>query len=88
MNIDSSPFFKKRLKKIVKKNISLANTIDKQLKLLNIQPGHPSLNLHKINDLDRNLWSITVKGNLRILFKYSGEGIILTNIGNHDEVYK
>jgi mRNA-degrading endonuclease YafQ of YafQ-DinJ toxin-antitoxin module len=88
MNIDSPPYFTKRLNKIVRKNTKLAEKIDKQINLLNTNPEHHSLALHKINDPERNLWSMTVKGNVRILFKYTDEGILLTNIGNHDKVYK
>ena len=35
----------------------------------------------------RHYWSISIKGNLRIIFEYIENGIILLDIGTHDDVY-
>jgi len=32
-------------------------------------------------------WSISITDSIRVIFQYIPEGIVLTDIGTHDEVY-
>jgi len=50
-------------------------------------PNHNSLRLHKINAKGEQAWSISVDMKIRILFVYEKDGIVLVDIGTHDEVY-
>lgn len=87
MNIYLDPCFLRSYKKLTKKNPHLKSIIKNKIKLFQENPNNPSLRLHKLLGKKVNQWSLAVRTNLRILFVYSGEDVILTNIGSHDEVY-
>lgn len=87
MKIHLSKKFKKKLDKIYNKDRKIVSLIDKQLGIFKNNPCHPSLRLHKISGKKTENWSITVRGNLRIIFTFYQEGILLVDIGSHDEVY-
>jgi addiction module RelE/StbE family toxin len=87
MNILSSSYFQKKYKKIVKKDPHLIELIEKKFILLQSAPTHPSLRLHKLTGKLTDSWSISIRTNLRIIFQYVENDILLTNIGSHDEVY-
>jgi hypothetical protein len=57
-----------------------------KLKIFVTNPRHPGLRLHKIGAKE-DAWSISVDLKLRILFVYRSYGILLVDIGTHDEVY-
>lgn len=86
MQIKYSSSFESKYKKLVKKNKSLQKKIAQKIDLLSSNPKHPSLRLHKIES-KFDAWSISVNMNLRILFVYRSYGILLVDIGGHDEVY-
>lgn len=67
----------KKFKKIVEEKITL----------FTLSPNHNSLRLHKINLRGDQAWSISIDMKTRILFVYEDDGIILADIGSHDEVY-
>lgn len=50
-------------------------------------PKHPSLRLHKLSRKNIELWSISIKGNLQIIFQYVKKGILITDISSHNQVY-
>jgi len=86
MKILISPYFERKYKKLIKKDRSLSKILDKKFSLFRKNKKYPSLRLHKLEGKVEE-WSISVKGNLRIIFKYVKEGIYITDIGPHDEVY-
>ncbi len=86
MLILPSKHFSAKYRKIVRKHPKLSEKIDTQLKLLIINPKHPSLRLHKISG-KYSVWSISVTADLRILFDFVKTGVLLIDIGTHDEVY-
>ena len=79
--------FKKKLDKLYRQDRKIVSLIDKQLGLFKSNPRHPSLRLHKISGKKAEDWSLTIKGNLRIVFTFYQEGILLIDVGSHDEVY-
>lgn len=83
---ETSNFFKK-LERLAKRNSDLRLKIDKKLQLLVTDSRSNSLRLHKINSRQKEVWSVSVDMKLRILFSYVDDGILLINIGGHDEVY-
>ena len=87
MRIFVSPSVSSKFKKITKKEPGIAKTIDRKLGLFSQNPNHPSLRLHKLTGKHIEEWSISVKGNLRITFLFVKEGIYITGIGTHEEVY-
>ncbi|EGU42484.1 type II toxin-antitoxin system YafQ family toxin [Vibrio scophthalmi] len=80
--------YKRKAKKFFKKHPNLLNQYEKTLKLLIINPAHPSLRLHSI--ASKNLHSISINMSYRVLLsiqiKEDGT-IILVDIGSHDDVY-
>jgi len=84
-NIEYSSRFVKQLKKLPKDIIDIAI---KKEKLFKLNPLHPSLRLHELHGKLKNLWSISLNKNYRIIFQRQQDGTILfVSIGKHD-IYK
>jgi addiction module RelE/StbE family toxin len=79
----------KRAKKFVKKHPELINQYSKTLKLLELNPAHPSLRLHKLQGKLADYYSISINITYRITIDFiiDKNSIIPINIGKHDEVY-
>lgn len=86
--ISTDTYFKK-LKKFIKKHPEILERYAKTIKLLEVDPYHPSLRLHKLQGKLKEYQSIsiTIKYRLIIDFIIEDERIILLDIGSHDEVY-
>lgn len=87
MKIFPSSYFFKKSKKLFKKRPELKNKVEQKLKIFEVTPNHPALELHKLKGELRDCWGVTIEKNLRITFVYVPEGILLISIGSHDEVY-
>ncbi len=87
MRYQSTPAFSRQLNKLTKKYHTLPNILDKKLKLFLENPDHPSLRLHKLTGNLGDHWSLSITKDIRVLFRYTNEGILFTCIGTHDEVY-
>jgi len=77
-----------RLKKIKQKQPQLFKKIQKQLKLFKINIHHPSLRTHKLQGNLSNTWSISIEGNIRLIYVIKNNEAIFLKIGSHDEVYR
>jgi len=79
----------KRASKFVKKHSDLISQYEKTLKLLEIDPNHPSLRLHPLKGKLKDLHSVSINISYRITLEFIiiKKEIILVNIGHHDEVY-
>lgn len=79
----------KRVKKFVKKHPQLLPQYEKTLKLLEINPAHSSLRLHKLSGKLSELYSVSINISYRIsvYFLIKEDKIIPVDIGSHDEVY-
>ncbi|KKQ24992.1 MAG: hypothetical protein US40_C0004G0030 [Candidatus Roizmanbacteria bacterium GW2011_GWC2_37_13] len=88
MNVYLSKNFDKFFKKLTKNNPSLKEKIKEKITLFQENPHHPSLKLHKLKGKMVEDWSFSVEGNLRIVLTYVDDGVLLVDIGSHDEVYK
>lgn len=86
MEIRTIRTYDEKADKLCKRNKVLQRVIDKKLRFLVLFPKHPSLRLHKI-DSKRDAWSMSVNMKTRILFVYREYGILLVDIGSHDQVY-
>ena len=87
MNIYLSKNFLISYKNVTKRNKTLKYEIKNKLNLYRKNPKHPSLRLHKLKGRFVESWSITIESNIRIIFTYVNDGILLVDIGTHDEVY-
>lgn len=79
----------KRAKKFIKKHPEIINQYAKTLKLLEINPFHPSLRLHKLRGRFSDLYSVSINISYRISIDLLVEKdtVIPIDIGSHDEVY-
>ncbi len=89
MKIRFSYDFLKLLKKIKKTDRALIDQINKQLKLFQFHPQHPSLRIHKLSGQMKNRWSISISRSLRMVYIIlkNDEAYFIT-IGTHDKVYR
>lgn len=80
----------KRAKKFIKKHPEIINQYAKTLKLLEINPFHPSLRLHKLKGRFSDLHSVSINISYRISIDLLVEKgtVIPIDIGSHDEVYQ
>ena len=79
----------KRATKFAKRHPDLLIQYEKALKLLELNPFHPSLRLHRLKGSLSDLHSISINISYRITLEFLIEDgkIILVNVGSHDEVY-
>ena len=79
----------KRATKFVKRHPELVPQYEKTLKLLELNPSHPSLRLHRLSGALRDLHSVSINISYRITMEFLLEDgkIVLVNVGSHDEVY-
>lgn len=73
----------------LKKHPGLIEKYKKVLRLLELYPSHPSLKLHKLKGKFNNKYAVSITYSYRIILAFAivETGIILLNIGHHDEVY-
>jgi mRNA-degrading endonuclease YafQ of YafQ-DinJ toxin-antitoxin module len=81
--------FNKKYKKLIKSNYSLKDKVIEKLEILRSNPKDISLKSHKVNSrYFDNVFSSSVTGDIRIIWKYDNEGnieiIYLLDIGGHD----
>ncbi len=79
----------KRAKKFIKKHPELISQYEKTLKLLELNPTHPSLRLHKLHGKLAEIYSVSINISYRISIEFLIENnkIIPVDIGSHDDVY-
>lgn len=80
----------KQASKFVKKHPDLLSQYEKALKLLEIDPNHPSLRLHSLKGKLKDLHSISINISYQITieFFFVKNEIVLVNVGHHEEVYQ
>jgi len=80
----------KREQKFLKKHPDLIERYKKVLRLLEINPTHPSLRLHKLKGKFQGKYSVSITTAYRIIltFAITEKGIVLLDIGAHNEVYE
>ena len=88
MKFSLEPEFFKKIKEINKKNLKLSKKIQKQLKFFFANPKHPSLKTHKLKGSLSGRWSISIEGDIRMIYYLNGDEAVFFDIGTHDEVYR
>ncbi|MBU2507449.1 MAG: plasmid stabilization protein [Bacteroidetes bacterium] len=81
--------YNKRAAKFIKKYPDLVNQYVKTLKLLELNPFHPSLRLHKMKGKLTEYYSVSINISYRLTIDFiiEEDKIIPIDIGSHDEVY-
>ena len=79
----------KKARKFIKKHPDLVNQYEKTLQLLEIDPFHPSLRLHKLKGKLSDLYSVSINITYRISLEFiiDNNQIIPVDVGTHNEVY-
>lgn len=80
----------RREKKFLKSYPELIEKYKKILRLLELNPRHPSLRLHKLRGRFKGKYSVSITMSYRIIltFALTERGVILLDIGAHEEVYE
>ena len=88
-NIHFSKKYEKISKKFFKKHPNLKEKYTKTILLLEANPYHPSLRLHKLQGSLSEYHSISLDMEYRIIIDFIivDDVIYLIDIGSHDEVY-
>ncbi|MDQ1340109.1 MAG: toxin HigB [Campylobacterota bacterium] len=86
--IRTDEYFKK-LKKFIKKHPDVLDRYIKTIELLEVDPFHPSLRLHKLEGKLRVYHSVSINMKYRVVIDFiiKDKEIIPIDIGAHDEVY-
>ena len=81
--------YEKRLRKFIKKHPEVLSQYEKTIKLLEVNPHHPSLRLHKLSGKLSDLHSVSINISYRITLEliFTEKEIIPVEVGSHDEVY-
>jgi addiction module RelE/StbE family toxin len=76
----------KKEKKFLKKHPELVERYKKVLRLLELNPKHPSLRLHKLKGKLDGKYSVSITMSYRIIltFAVTEKGIVLIDVGSHD----
>jgi len=80
----------KRAKKFAKKHPELKQQYLKTLQVLELNPFHPALRLHKLSGRLQDVYSVSINLSYRITIELmiEDEQIIPINVGTHQEVYR
>jgi mRNA-degrading endonuclease YafQ of YafQ-DinJ toxin-antitoxin module len=81
--------YNKKAVRFISKHKNLIKQYEKTLKLMEINPFHPSLRLHKIEGRMKEVFSISINMIYRISIEFiiREDAIIPIDIGTHDEIY-
>lgn len=85
--ITFSPSFQKQLNQLQRRDKKLFEKIKKQFSLFKLNQHHPSLRLHKLKGELKDVWSLSVTMDFRLLFVEDSEYYFF-DMGTHDQVYR
>jgi len=79
----------RRARKFLRQHPEILLQYRKTLELLELNPFHPSLRLHRLKGRMSGLSSVSINISYRIVIELiiDGDKILLVNIGKHDQVY-
>ncbi len=79
----------RRAKRFFAKHPDILKQYEKVLKLLCLNPQHPSLRLHKLSGRLDGVFSVSINISYRVLINFiiKDNQIVPIDIGSHDEVY-
>lgn len=81
--------YNRKAARFLRRHPDLIDKYQKTLLLLEQNPFHPSLRLHKLEGPLRDLHSVSINLSYRVTlyFMVSGDEIVPVDIGDHDTVY-
>jgi mRNA interferase YafQ len=84
MRVRASSRFLRRSKKIREPQASMLRAA---LRRFAANPRDPLLRTHKLKGELDGYWAFSVDDDLRVLFRWDADVVLLVNIGTHDEVH-
>ena len=84
MQIVVSSHFLRRARKLKPPRDALLRAA---LRRFEADPQDPLLRTHKLKRELANYWAFSVDDDLRVLFRWDGDGCFLVSLGTHDEIY-
>ncbi len=81
--------YTRRAIRFLRKHPELRGQYQKTLELLELNPSHPSLRLHKLSGRLSGLHSVSINMSYRITLEFliEGDRLLLINVGKHEDVY-
>ncbi|MDA8273379.1 MAG: plasmid stabilization protein [Deltaproteobacteria bacterium] len=81
--------YSKKEKAFLSRRAELTEKYKNILKLLELNPGHTSLKLHKLQGKFKNKYAVSLTYSYRIILSFTvvKDEILLIDIGSHGEVY-
>lgn len=81
--------YNRKAAKFLRQHPDLLFQYEKTLKLLEVNPFHPSLRLHRLKGRLSELHSVSINISYRITLEFlmDGRTIIPVNVGKHEGVY-
>ena len=81
--------YNRRAARFLKLHPEMVRQYGKTLKLLEVNPSHPSLRLHRLKGRLADLYSVSININYRITLEFilEEDTIIPVDVGKHEEVY-
>ena len=81
--------YKKRVKKFLKRHPDMFNRYAKAMSIMEVDPFHPSLRLHKLKGNLNEYYSVSINMEYRVIidFLVVDNEIIPIDIGSHNDVY-
>lgn len=85
-----TPAYNKRAAKFLKKHPELVSPYEKTLRLLELDPFHPVLRLHRLKGRLKELRSVSISISYRITLELvlCEDQIVPVDVGSHYEVYR
>lgn len=79
----------KRARKFARQHPEILPQYEKTLRLLEINPLHPSLRLHKLQGRLKGLSSVSINMSYRIVLEFlmQGRTIVPVTVDSHEEAY-
>ncbi|MEP6793764.1 MAG: plasmid stabilization protein [Saprospiraceae bacterium] len=83
----STVTYERQLVKFIRKHPNLREHYAKTLRLLEVNPHHPSLRLHQLHGKLASYYSVSINMKYRIMidFIFKDDHILLISIGSHEE---
>jgi mRNA-degrading endonuclease YafQ of YafQ-DinJ toxin-antitoxin module len=81
--------YNRRSARFIKKHPELIGQYEKTLRLLELDPFHPSLRLHKLKGRLSELHAVSINIGYRITIEFllNEKTIIPVSVGSHEDVY-
>jgi len=87
MRLELEKPFRKKSKRLLKKNPSLKPAYESLLSKLSADPFTPGLHTHALTGDLKGRYACSLTYELRIVFRLYDDIVHLLDIGSHDEVY-